>query len=97
MLSHLREQMLVFYQGLTVALAQARMLRKQRIQMRSGAVHNLRIPIRSVPIKKILSTEPVRRQAAAKAVKPAEPQIWMSSSHTLGRQALCRGTSSDAC
>jgi hypothetical protein len=75
-LSHLREQMLVFDQGLTVALAQAVMLRKQRIQMRSGAVHNLRIPIRSAPVKKIVSAEPVRRQAAAKTVKPAEPQIW---------------------
>jgi hypothetical protein len=48
-LSHLREQMLVFDQGLSVALAQAVMLRRQRIQRRSGAVHNLRIPIRSAP------------------------------------------------
>jgi hypothetical protein len=75
-LSHLREQTLVFDQGLIVALAQAVMLRKQRIQMRSGAIHNLRIPIRSAPVKKIVSAEPVRRQAAAKTVKPAEPQIW---------------------
>jgi hypothetical protein len=75
-LSHLREQMLVFDQGLTGALAQAAMLRKQRIQIRSGAVHNLRIPIRSAPIKKTVPTEPVRRQPAAKASKPAEPQTW---------------------
>jgi hypothetical protein len=75
-LSHLREQMLAFDQGLTVALAQAVMLRKQRIQMRSCAVHNLRIPIRSTPVKRIVSAESVRRQAAAKAVKPAEPQTW---------------------
>jgi hypothetical protein len=68
--------MLVFDQGLTAALAQAVMLRKQRIQMRSGAVHNLRIPIRSAPVKKILSAESVRRQGVAKAVKPAEPQTW---------------------
>jgi hypothetical protein len=75
-LSHLREQMLVFDQGLNVALAQAVMLRKQRIQMRSGAVHNLRIPIRPVAVRKIVSAEPIRRTAATKAVKPAEPQNW---------------------
>lgn len=75
-LSHLREQMLVFDQGLTVALAQAVMLRKQRIQMRSGAVHNLRIPIRSAPVRKLMSDEPVRQQAVAKAVKPTQPQTW---------------------
>ncbi len=75
-LSHLREQMLVFDQGLTVALAQAVMLRKQRIQMRSGAVHNLRIPIQPGPVRKIVSAESVLRLAAAKTVKAAEPQTW---------------------
>ena len=75
-LSHLREQMLVFDQGLTVALAQAVMLRKQRIQMRSGAVHNLRIPIRSAPVKKMVAAKVVQRQGVAKAAKPAEPQTW---------------------
>lgn len=75
-LSHLREQMLVFDQGLTAALAQAAMLRKQRIQIRSGAVHNLRIPIRSAPVKRIVQAEPVRRKAAVKAAEPAEPETW---------------------
>jgi len=36
-------------QGLDIALSQAVMLRKRRIQMRSSAVHNLRIPIRTAP------------------------------------------------
>jgi hypothetical protein len=75
-LSHLREQMLVFDQGLTVALAQAVMLRKQRIQMRSGAFHNLRIPIRPTAVKRIASAKPVRRQVAIKAAESAEPQNW---------------------
>jgi hypothetical protein len=83
-LSHLREQTLVFDQGLIVALAQAVMLRKQRIQMRSGAIHNLRIPIRSAPVKKIVSAEPVRRQAAAKTVKSLpNRKSGMSSSRML--------------
>src|SRR5271169_2563677 len=41
-LRHLREQMVVFSQGLDIALSQAVMLRKQRIKMRSSAVHNLK-------------------------------------------------------
>ena len=75
-LAHLREQMLVFDQGLTVALAQAVMLRKQRIQMRSGDVHNLRIPIRSAPVRKMVSAEPVQRPKAIATPKAAEPQTW---------------------
>jgi hypothetical protein len=75
-LSHLREQMLVFDQGLNGALAQAVMLRKQRIQRRSGAVHNLRIPIRSAPAKKHTSAMPVRRATTTKKERPAEPQTW---------------------
>lgn len=75
-LAHLREQMLVFDQGLNVALAQAVMLRKQRIRMRSGAVHNLRIPIRPAPTKKLASAMPIRRAVATKTEQPAEPQTW---------------------
>lgn len=75
-LSHLREQMLVFDQGLNAALAQAVMLRNQRIQMRSRAVHNLRIPVRPAPIKKIAAAEPVLHRTAAETATPAKSQTW---------------------
>jgi hypothetical protein len=75
-LAHLREQMLVFDQGLAVALAQAVMLRKQRIQMRSGAVHNLRIPIRPAPVRKMVPAEPTQRPKDAVKTEAAKPQTW---------------------
>ena len=74
-LSHLRQQMVVFDQGLNIALAQAVMLRKQRIQMRSTAVHNLRIPIRTAPP---IKTPPAagRRPAEKKTEQQPKPQTW---------------------
>ena len=91
-LSHLREQMLVFDQGLNVALGQAVMLRKQRIQMRSGAVHNLRIPIRSTPAKKHAAATPVRRATATKMEQPAGPQTWdVFISHASEDKAYVEG------
>ena len=44
-LAHLREHMLVFEQGLNIALAQAVMLRKQRLQMRPGGFTTCEFPL----------------------------------------------------
>ena len=74
-LRHLREQMVVFSQGLDTALSQAVMLRKQRIQMRSSAVHNLKIPIRTAPPRERLRRAPESRSPGSKMGQP-EPQMW---------------------
>ena len=52
------------------------MLSKQHIQMRSGAIHNLRIPILPAPVRKIPSAEPALRSSPAKVEEPAGLQTW---------------------
>lgn len=74
-LRYLREQMIVFSQGLDIALHQAVMLRKQRMQMSSSTIHNLKIPIRTAPPK-----EPVRPalkpgSTGSETAQP-KPQTW---------------------
>jgi hypothetical protein len=75
-LAHLREQMVVFQQGLDVALAQAVMVRKQRIQMRSSAVHNLRIPVRAAPPRMPPAPAAARKAAVTKTEQASKPQTW---------------------
>ncbi len=75
-LAHLREQMVVFQQGLDIALAQAVMVRKQRIQMRSSAVHNLRIPVRPAPPRKPPTPAAARKAVETNTEQPSEPQTW---------------------
>ena len=74
-LRHLREQMVVFSQGLDTALSQAVMLRKQRIQMRSSAVHDLKIPIRTAPPRERPRRAPESRSPGSKMGQP-KPQMW---------------------
>jgi hypothetical protein len=78
-LRHLREQMLVFKQGLDGALAIALMRRKQHIQMRARAVHNLKIPVRSVPPRQLAGKEPTPQEPPkAPPLKPEESDVFIS-------------------
>jgi len=77
-LRHIREQMLVFKQGLDGALAIALMRRKQRIQTRVSAVHNLRIPVRSVPPRQSVGKEPASQEPKPLPPKPEESDVFIS-------------------
>jgi hypothetical protein len=74
-LGHLREQMVVFRQGLDIALSQAVMLRMQRMQMRSSAVHNLKIPVRTTPPRKPLRLVPESESPRSKT-EQTKSQMW---------------------
>lgn len=75
-LAHLREQTVVLQQGLDVAMANAVMVRKQRINMRSSAVHNLRIPVRAAPQRIPPAPAAARKAPATKTKAASKPQTW---------------------
>jgi hypothetical protein len=52
------------------------MVRKQRIQMRSSAMHNLRIPVRAAPPIKPPAPAALRKEVESKMGQPSKPQKW---------------------
>jgi TIR domain len=73
-LNYLREQTIVFQQGLDAALARAVMLRKQRVETRTRAVSSWQIPVRPATPKKTLG--PVVQPPHVKPGPQAKPQMW---------------------